>query len=551
MLASLSIRNLLLIRKLDVDFCDGLNVFTGETGAGKSILLDALGLALGSRANAGLVSRDAELAEVTAAFRLGEHHPVRESVRSRGIPQDEDLILRRVILSGGRSTCFINDRRVTAEALSELASQLVEVHGQKDGHSQFTASGCRKFLDAYGRNSELVGAVDKAWRDWKSACAELESAMAEQTRLDRDQEYNRLSLEELLEAEPEHGENERLSSRRSLLRRFIDQQADLARAMEAIGPAGAEGQANNALRWLETANKHDEMLLEEAIQAVDRALLELSEAERCIAEYSGGLTDDPGEIERIEERMFALRRLARKHNVLPDDLANLIPVFQESLRKAAESRNETAILEKSVESARRTFHELANRLSKRRKEAAARLDKEVLGELAHLKLKVSRFETVVSTVKEGSNGIDSIVMFASANPKAPAGSIERVASGGEQSRFILALKSCLSARSGGLTMIFDEVDRGVGGATANAVGRRLRRLSCRSQVLVVTHSPQVAAYGERHWRIEKVLKEEGARTGCIRLDASDRKVEIARMLAGETITDQALAAADALVNEAT
>ncbi|QHQ34059.1 DNA repair protein RecN [Algicella marina] len=547
MLRSLSVRDVLLIDALDLEFGAGLNVLTGETGAGKSILLDALGFVLGWRGRADIVRQGAEAGEVVAEFELGADHPARAILAAADLPVGDELLLRRVNSTDGRKRGFVNDRRVSAEVLRSLSDVLVELHGQHDDRGLLDPKGHRTLLDAFGDTDAMRAKVRAAWR----ALAEAEKALAaRRTALDaaaRDAEYLRHAAKELADLSPEPGEEEDLDARRRLMQAAEKIAVDVAKADQALGFEGAEGRISDAMRWLEDAAGRAEGGLDAAIEALGRALVELGEAQGAVADFGESLRYDAHELERVEERLFAIRGLARKHNVLPDDLPGLADDFAARVADLEGGEADIAGLAKARDTARAQYEAEAAALTAARAEAAAGLDAAMAAELAPLKLERAVFETVLSEAEPGPEGVDGVTFTVATNPGAPAGPLNKIASGGELSRFLLALKVCLTRGMSGLTMIFDEIDRGVGGATADAVGRRLASVATGAQVLVVTHSPQVAALGAHHFRVAKSETDGVTTTRVAPLEADERVDEIARMLAGDVITDEARSAAKVLL----
>ncbi|MEL7276862.1 MAG: DNA repair protein RecN [Pseudomonadota bacterium] len=548
MLRSLSIRNMVLIEALDLDFAPGLNVLTGETGAGKSILLDCLGFVLGRRGRGDLVRAGAVQGEVIAEFDLALGHPARDILTEAGIDAEEEmLLLRRVSTAEGRKTAYVNDRKASAGLLAALAETLVEVHGQHDDRGLLDPSGHRALLDAFAGHGDLLETMREAAGAETAAAAALAAARTGLEAAARDEEYLRHAVEELAKLDPQPGEDAELDTSRRRMQAAERIRADIARAQSALGTDGAERPIADALRWLEDAAEHLPGQLDAPIAALTRTFAELAEAQSGVDTLLNMLDVDPLELERTEERLFALRALARKHDVLPDALAELAEELTARLAAIDGGAEAISGLEAALAEATRDATAAAEALTASRRAAAARLDAAVMEELSPLRMDAARFETLLETVEPGPGGQDRITFTVATNPGAPAGPINRIASGGELSRFLLALKVCLSARSEGLTMIFDEIDRGVGGATADAVGRRLHALADRAQVLVVTHSPQVAARGASHWRIAKSSDGTTTRTDVTALGPADREAEIGRMLAGESLTDEALAAARALL----
>ncbi len=547
MLVALGIRDIVLIEAADLEFRPGLNVLTGETGAGKSILLDALGLVLGWRGRADAVRVGAETGEVTAEFRLRADHPARAVLAEAGLPAGETLLLRRTVAADGRKQAYANDRRVTVETLRALSEGLVELHGQQDDRGLHDPRSHRAMLDAFAGLEPDVAALRALWAARLAAARRLEEAEAAAAEAARDAEYLNHASAELDRLAPEPGEDEALDTRRRRLQAGARIREDVARAAQALGAEGAEGRMFDALRWLEDAAPQAEGTLDAALDGLGRALAELGEAARAVELALEGFEADPAELERVEERLFAIRALARKHQVLPDALAALAGTFRARLEALEAGSGEIGRLHAEVGAAERAHAAAAATVSARRAAAAARLDARMAAELAPLKLERAVFATEIAPAEAGPEGIDRVAFAVSTGPGVPPGPIGRIASGGELSRFLLALKVCLSARSEAVTLIFDEIDRGVGGATADAVGRRLAALGATGQVLVVTHAPQVAARGANHWRVSKRVQGEGLRTEVAALDPAARIEEIARMLAGDVVTREARAAARALM----
>lgn len=547
MLRGLDIRDLLLIDRLELEFQPGLNVLTGETGAGKSILLDALGFVLGWRGRAEVLRPGASQGEVTAVFALGPAHPARGILAEAGLPEGDELILRRIITAEGRRTAFVNDRRSSGEVLRRLADTLVELHGQHDDRGLLNPRGHRALLDLFAGNEAEREAVRAAWRALGEARARLEAAEAELARLRDEEEFLRHAVGELEALAPRAGEEAELDAERRRLQAARRIGEDIARAHAALGPEGAEGPMADALRWLEGAAGPAAGALDEAVEALARALDELAHAEQAVTRALEDLAFDPRRLEAVEERLFAIRGLARKHGVPPDALPDLGATLSARLARLEDGAEDLAGLRRAVAEAEAAYDAAAEALGAARRKAAARLDAAMAEELPPLKLERARFRTEIAPGEAGPEGRETVGFTVVTAPGAPAGPISHIASGGELSRFLLALKLCLRADDSGVTMIFDEIDRGVGGATADAVGRRLARLAEAGQVLVVTHSPQVAARGRHHWRVEKRITGERAVSTVVPLDAEARVEEIARMLAGDTISPEARSAARALL----
>lgn len=547
MLRGLDIRDMLIIDRLELAFQPGLNVLTGETGAGKSILLDALGFVLGWRGRAELVRQGADQGEVTAWFDLPDGHPAIAVLKDAGIALDDELILRRINTRDGRKTAWINDRRASGEVLRRLSDTLVELHGQHDDRGLLNPRGHRQLLDSYAGLEADLKETRAAWRAWsqaRDALAEAESRIA-QARAEED--YLRHAVGELDALAPAAGEEAQLDTQRRFMQASEKIRADIAKAGEALGLNGAEGMTGDASRWLQGVVEAAEGRLDGPMEAIERALLALDEAQSGVADCLDALSFDVSELEAVEERLFAIRGLARKHSVLADDLADFAQTLRRRLSVLDDSARDLAVLTAALAQARGTYDAAAKSLRDKRLRAARELDAAMAQELAPLKMERAVFATHLTDADAGPEGIDTVAFTVATNPGAPAGPLNKIASGGELSRFLLALKVCLTQSTDGLTLIFDEIDRGVGGATADAVGRRLADLAQGGQVLVVTHSPQVAALGGHHWRVEKQQDADETRSTVVALDAQARVDEIARMLSGDRITDAAREAARVLI----
>jgi DNA repair protein RecN (Recombination protein N) len=556
MLAALSIRDIVLIDKLDLEFGQGLSALTGETGAGKSILLDAFSLAIGGRGDASLVRQGQAQGQVTAVFDLPENHPVFALLADNGIAAEDALILRRVQGSDGRSRAFINDTSVGVQLLRQVGQALVEIHGQHDDRALIDASGHRELVDAFGGLGAEVAGVAAAHAAWQDADAERRRHDAEIAATRANADYVAHALEELRVLDPQQGEEEALASRRQLMMHAEKLAGELSDALDALAGEGTgAARLAAALRRIERQASVAPQLLTPVAEALSRVLSETDDARGKIEQALAESVFEPKDLERAEERLFALRALARKHRLTVDDLPALTQRLEAELAALDTSEARAGELAKAMDAARKAYETKALALSKARLTAAKRLDKEVMGELGPLKLERASFITEIETVDPGDggpSGIDRIAFFVRTNPGTEPGPLMKVASGGELARFILALKVVLAARGSAPTLVFDEADSGVGGATAAAVGERLAKLAARVQVLAVTHAPQVAAVADGHMLIAKEVvrgsKGEATVTRVAVLEGEHRREEIARMLAGQTITDEARAAAARLMS---
>jgi DNA repair protein RecN (Recombination protein N) len=550
-LQSLSIRDIVLIEALDLEFGSGLTVLTGETGAGKSILLDSLGLALGNRADSGLVRQGTEKAQVTASFAP----PVADSRLARMLAENdieiepgEPLIIKRSVKADGGSRAFINDQPCSATLLRIVGGQLIEIHGQHDDRGLINARGHRALLDIFaGVEGHAVGDAFDAWQTAKTA---LEQAKQDQDAAEQDREYLEHSVAELAKFAPQPGEEQELALGRATMMKGEKLTGDLEAIRSAFdGSNGGLASLRAAARRLDRIAE-DHPLLKEALEALDRSIIDATDAEDKLNEAAHALSFDPQRLDDMETRLFDLRGLARKHRVEPDRLSDLLSELQNKLAAISDGGKTLEGLEAFLASARKSYIAAAESLRAQRAKAAKALDKAVAGELAPLKLDAARFETLLEELAEehwNKGGIDRIEFLISTNPGAPLAPLGKIASGGELSRFILALKVALAEEYGLKTIIFDEVDRGVGGAVASAIGDRLSRLSKGAQLLVVTHSPQVASKGDAHMLINKSLSGTVSRTDVSALDDEGRRQEIARMLSGADVTDEARAQADRLL----
>ena len=556
MLAALSIRDIVLIDRLDLEFRPGLCVLTGETGAGKSILLDAFTLAIGGRGDASLVRQGASQGQVTATFDLAAGHPVLRLLADNGLEPNATLILRRIQSADGRTRAFINDVAVGVQLSREVGRALVEIHGQHDDRALIDPSGHRDLVDAFGGLSVEAEAVAAAWETWRSAEDERARHAAEIASIRANADYVSHALDELVRLNPQIAEEEALASRRQLMMHAEKIAGELNEALDALQGEGTSGtRLAAALRRIERQTGTGGPLLASVAEALERVLAETHTAHSKIEEALAATAFEPHELERAEERLFALRALARKHRVGVDDLPAFVARLETELAALEQGETRLDELTAATDAARDAYASAASSLSEARQEAAARLDEEVLAELAPLKLDKARLITRIETMSlhdGGPSGIDRVAFWVRTNPGTEPGPLMKVASGGELARVILALKVVLAARGSAPTLVFDEVDAGVGGATAAAVGERLARLGSRVQVLAVTHAPQVAALANEHMLIAKEAvhgpQGESMVTRVVVLDGERRREEIARMLAGQTITDEARAAADRLMS---
>lgn len=550
MLRQLAIRNVVLIDRLDLEFDAGLNVLTGETGAGKSILLDSLGLALGARAESSLVRQGEDSASVSAEVELGADHPARTILEEQGIETEsgEPILLRRTLKSDGGSRAFVGGAPVAAGTLRDVAAAAIEIHGQHDDRGLLNPRGHRALLDSFGGLDSA--SVADSWSRVTEIEQALAEARAESASAERDRDWLSHAVAEIDALAPLAGEETSLSEERSAIQAGAKAEELLQGLDELLGGSeGALAQLRQAARRIERGAA-DHALLAEALGALDRALIEGHEAEDKIRQASESMAFDPGRLEAVETRLFDIRGLARKHRVEADQLADLAERMRAQLREIELGGERIAALDRELAEARAEYSKLASALGEERRRAAVRLDKAVEAELAPLKLDSARFRTAVAAAEPGPGGTDKVEFEVSTNPGAPFGPLTRIASGGELSRFVLALKVALAEAGSAATMIFDEIDRGVGGAVASAIGERLARLAEGSQVLVVTHSPQVAARAAQHYRIDKSHEDGATRTFVRRLSAEERREEIARMLSGAAITDEARAQAARLLEAA-
>lgn len=545
MLRGLFITNMLLIERLELNFQPGLNVLTGETGAGKSILLDSLGFVLGWRGRASLVRDGADSGEVIAYFDIKNYSSVRKILLSAGIPDTEELILRRTVNLDGRKTAYVNDKRCSGEILKQLSDVLVELHGQHDDRGLLNPRSHINLLDNFGDIN--ISKLRSLWKSYKQTEIKLHNAKLAFSKSEQDNEYINHSINEIQELAPEQNEDELLDIKRRSMQTSQKIRGDIEKASELLSLNGAEGSLTDAIRWIEEISEHADGYLDNVAFNLSSAISKLSIAQQDIEKYLSSTNFNPLELEKIEERLFAIRALARKHSVLPNELNAILKELIRNQENLKLNKEEITYLEKKLSQEKGDYDKYAHYLSKMRKQAAKELEFAMGNEMAPLKLQHSKFIVNINLRNANEDGVDEVAFIVSTNPGAPAGPINKIASGGELSRFLLALKVCLAKSNQNLTMIFDEIDRGVGGATANAVGQRLSEIAKSSQVLVVTHSPQVAAKGDHHWQVLKTVIDNVTVSNVIELNPNARINEIARMLSGDKITPEAKAAAKALL----
>lgn len=552
MLSSLSIRDVVLVEALDLDFGSGLCALTGETGAGKSILLDSLALALGRRSDAALVRQGAQRAFVLAAFDLPDGHPALALAEGNEIPVDgRRLELGRTVQSDGRTKAQINARPVPVALLRQFGSLLVEIHGQFDAQGLMDPASHREILDLWSGASDLASSASQAWREWRSALAEAEKAAAATAEAEREEEWLRHCVAELDDLAPEEGEEEALSARRAVLADASGILATLASIGELLeGEEGASRAASSASRLVSRAPAKAADLLAPVAEALERAQDQIAEAIAAVEAAAASIDGDPGEQERVEDRLHALRAAARKHKTTPDALAALRSELSAKLSLVDSGRSAAGEWSAKASSCKEIYVVVASALSEMREESKSRLDAAVQVELAPLRMPGCSFSAHVQRRGEdgwGPDGFDSVEFRVSTNPGSAPGPLHKIASGGELSRLMLAVKAVLAESSPAVALVFDEIDQGIGGAAAAAVGDRLAALSSRAQVLAVTHSPQVAARADAHLKVSKSVQDGGVRTDVAALDAAGRREEIARMLSAAEVTEEARSAAEALL----
>jgi DNA repair protein RecN (Recombination protein N) len=557
MLTRLSIRDIVLIDRLDIDFGSGLAALTGETGAGKSILLDGFALALGARGDAALVREGAEQGQVSAAFDVAKDHPARRVLADNelgaGLGAEDELIVRRVQFADGRTRAFVNDQPVSVQVLRSLGTALVEIHGQHDERAFVDAATHRALLDAYGGIEGEATGVARLWAERRDCEAAVTAHRAAVERANREAEWLRHAVDELSQLAPQSGEEASLAGRRTVMMQAEKVAEDLRATYDSVtGPNSPVPPLSTAVRRLERRTTQAPALIEPAVKAIDAALTALDEARTHLEDALRVAEYDPRELERIEERLFALRAAGRKYNVPVDELAALAQRHESDLALIDAGAQRLAALEQQAQEASAHYRAAAQALSAARRRTALSFDKAVNAELKPLKLEMAQFSTQIDSENEGPQGLDRIEFWVRTNPGTRPGPLMKVASGGELARFLLALKVVLADRGSAPTLVFDEIDTGVGGAVADAIGVRLARLASGVQVIAVTHAPQVAARADRHYLIAKDALAKGKRvaTRVAELNGERRREEIARMLAGAEITAEARAAAERLIRAA-
>lgn len=553
MLSELTINNVVLIDKLDLEFKSGLSVLTGETGAGKSILLDSLGLVLGNRAEVSQIRQGTEKLSVTAVFEgEGKKEEVSEFLKEYEIETDGELVIKRTLDKNGKGKIFINDQLISAKLLKEIGKFLVEIHGQYDNQGLLNPANHKSILDAYGNYKDLKQTVKRCWQEYKQAEKARQEAEANIAQAKEDEDNLRHWVEELERIGTYSGEEEELSQKRLELmnaEKLIDNlKAAYSSLNGNIDIVSALRQAQTAM---EKANQIVAGKYDAIVEILEQSRINAEEAQNEIEEATNNINLNQNELDKIEERIYALRSIARKHQVSVEELPEVLEKFKQRLNNLEMGEDGLQNLRQKEEQARLLYKEQAKELSSQRKATALVLDGKVMAELAPLKMEKAKFITQIEEQKPeewSEDGIDKIQFTVSTNPNSPQGPLNKIASGGELARFMLALKVNLAQTSNVSTMIFDEVDAGVGGATAKAVGERLARLAKDVQVLVVTHSPQVAASGNHHYKVEKNTQQNVTTTQVRELNGIERQEEIARMLAGETVTQEARAAAKVLLS---
>mgnify|MGYP005696241125 FL=1 len=548
MLVGLDIRNILIIDHAEIIFTNGLNVLTGETGAGKSILLDSLGFVLGWRGKTEIVRPGADFGEVSVWFEVEVDHPVKVILDENNIPWEEELLIRRVISADGRKTAWINGRRAPRELLIRISTLLIEIHGQHDDKGLLDQRSHIRLLDMFAVNSSQREAAKEAWRKLKKVNKEYEDEQTKFSALETEESFLRYALDELTKVDPKEGEEQELDAKRRMMQSSEKIKDDISKAQNAVGGNGAESLILDAMRWIETASGKSDGPFDDALASLSRASTELGDAVGIIEGLVDTLDFDVHELEMLEERLFEIRGLARKHKISSDQLPQFKAELENKIEEFSFGAETLSSLEGKIREYDLEYNVAAANLTKSRLVAGTKLDKLVTGELPFLKMENAHFETNIIPTSRSANGCDEVSFLVSTNKGTAKGPIGKIASGGELSRFLLALKVCLTKSYTAVSMIFDEIDRGIGGATADAVGRRLVRLSKNAQVLIVTHSPQVAALGDTHFQVVKSINSKNTLTEVTKLQGDAKIEEIARMISGDKITTAAINAAATLVD---
>ena len=548
MLVGLDIRNILIIDHAEIIFTNGLNVLTGETGAGKSILLDSLGFVLGWRGKTEIVRPGADFGEVSVWFEVEVDHPVKVILDENNIPWEEELLIRRVISADGRKTAWINGRRAPRELLIRISTLLIEIHGQHDDKGLLDQRSHIRLLDMFAVNSSQREAAKEAWRKLKKVNKEYEDEQTKFSALETEESFLRYALDELTKVDPKEGEEQELDAKRRMIQSSEKIKDDISKAQNAVGGNGAESLILDAMRWIETASGKSDGPFDDALASLSRASTELGDAVGIIEGLVDTLDFDVHELEMLEERLFEIRGLARKHKISSDQLPQFKAELENKIEEFSFGAETLSSLEGKIREYDLEYNVAAANLTKSRLVAGTKLDKLVTGELPFLKMENAHFETNIIPTSRSANGCDEVSFLVSTNKGTAKGPIGKIASGGELSRFLLALKVCLTKSYTAVSMIFDEIDRGIGGATADAVGRRLVRLSKNAQVLIVTHSPQVAALGDTHFQVVKSINSKNTLTEVTKLQGDAKIEEIARMISGDKITTAAINAAATLVD---
>ncbi len=549
MLSSLTIKNILLIDLVELEFKNGLNTLTGETGVGKSVLLDCLGFVLGWNNKSSLVREGAQTGEVTAEFSIIFQSGLLKVLEESGIPHSETIIIRRLInRSDGRKRNFINDKIVSLDLIKQLSSKLVELQDQTGNQILVNEQSHLQFLDKFAGLDNMIIQIRKLWKEKELLKKELNREATNQEAAKSQKTYLEVAIEEIRSFDAQIGEDVTLDLKRRQLKAIEKNKEKFEKIDELIAVVDLENNISDLIKLLDLTRQSLGDIVDASISALDQTLLEFTNARSEIENLLEGQNFDTFELENVEERLFKLRALGRKYNVKPSDLPNLLHNMMVELENVDSNENKVSKLKKNLEKARESYEEASNKLSLDRINAAKNLDQIVMQELKHLKMADCRFLTEILPTKASSSGVDGVVFKVATNQGSSFSKLQTISSGGEMSRFLLALKVCLTDQAQGTTMIFDEIDRGIGGATADSVGRRLGMLAKYGQIIVVTHSPQVAAHGDHQWKVEKIQsKNNFPVTKITELKHEDRLIEIARMLAGKEITEEALAAAKKLL----